>query len=134
MEDSIAVKFSKLQEEYLFAGLEKDISDELSWIEDNIAVCQSEENYDNVISVQVLQKKLQVNQTEKLIETKQFHRTYFLFILGRVRRYDRKISQAEYFLSCFFVTQEVMGYMKNLISGSIVSTFVTMQISFNNRQ
>lgn len=60
IDDSVVMKFAKLQEDLSFAGLEKDVNDELSWIEDNIAVCQSEEYFDDIISVQVLQKKLQV--------------------------------------------------------------------------
>lgn len=64
VDDSIALKFSRLQDELSLAGLEKDINDELSWIEDNIAVCQSEDYFDDVLSVQVLQKKLQALETE----------------------------------------------------------------------
>lgn len=64
LEDAEAKKYSKLQDDLMLSGLENDINDELSWIEDNIAICQSEEYFDDVISVQVLQKKLEALETE----------------------------------------------------------------------
>lgn len=72
MDDSLAMKFVKLQEELSLASLEKDINDELSWIEDNITVCKSEDYFDDVISVQVLQKKLQVSSNYNYILHKLF--------------------------------------------------------------
>ncbi|GIX92157.1 spectrin alpha chain, non-erythrocytic 1 [Caerostris extrusa] len=59
VEDTLQKQGSKLQESLQLTRTDNDISDELSWIEANIKICEADQRYDDVMSVQALQKKLQ---------------------------------------------------------------------------
>ncbi|KAG8194893.1 hypothetical protein JTE90_029184 [Oedothorax gibbosus] len=64
VENTLARKGNNLQESFLLAGVGNDIDDELSWIEENIITCETDQPYQNVMTVQSLQKKLQALETE----------------------------------------------------------------------
>ncbi|KAF8785263.1 Spectrin beta chain like protein [Argiope bruennichi] len=64
VEDTLQQQESKLEESLLVTRIDNDINDELSWIEGNIKICETDQRYDDVMSVQALQKKLQALETE----------------------------------------------------------------------
>ncbi|GFS59412.1 spectrin beta chain, non-erythrocytic 5 [Trichonephila inaurata madagascariensis] len=64
IEDTLQKKESLLQESLLLTRLENDIDDELSWIEENIKICETDQRYNDLMSVQAFQKKLQALETE----------------------------------------------------------------------
>ncbi|GFS73890.1 spectrin alpha chain, non-erythrocytic 1 [Trichonephila clavipes] len=64
IEDTLQKKESILQESLLLTRLENDIDDELSWIEENIKICETDQRYNDLMSVQAFQKKLQALETE----------------------------------------------------------------------
>ncbi|GFQ78654.1 spectrin alpha chain, non-erythrocytic 1 [Trichonephila clavata] len=64
IEDTLQKKESKLQVSLLLTRLENDIDDELSWIEENIKICETDQRYNDLMSVQAFQKKLQALETE----------------------------------------------------------------------
>nr|XP_042906281.1 spectrin beta chain, non-erythrocytic 2 isoform X2 [Parasteatoda tepidariorum] len=64
VENGLHEKSIDLEGALWLSELEKDINDELSWIEENIKLCESDEYYDDIMTIQAFQKNLQALETE----------------------------------------------------------------------
>ncbi|XP_054709348.1 spectrin beta chain-like [Uloborus diversus] len=90
VENAVQEREMKLHEALFLARLDTDINDELSWIEENTAVCDSDDYFDDLLTVQALQKELQALETEM-----QSRERLIFSVIERGRRSDDSTAEAK---------------------------------------